>query len=279
MKKPRLPNWAGNFMATFTTRKILDSGASTSSELKTFLSLPSNAVILTQFWARETFRRKHKISDSFSILAKHPAQVIALKRDEDICALRPLAPGLHDSHVSEAETEGFRRYCGKLAAKAPEIAKSLWEKAQDSEGYIQSLTSSADGEMRQGMGPEHLSALRAKRTVAPELLQQIDVYVANMTAALCQQVAPNQALVSFDEIKYSYPFRMAVAICSLTLHWAADGDIAKAPAERIRNDITDATYTAHASFFDGLITEDKKLKDINVLNSLLLKDVFKVTKK
>ena len=48
----------------------------------------------------------------------------------------------------------------------------------------------------------------------------------------------------------------------LRLKWIAEGGIEQYPIEKMRNDLVDITYSAHATYFDGLLSDDQKVNDI-----------------
>ncbi len=81
---------------------------------------------------------------------------------------------------------------------------------------------------------------------------------------------------SAPDVFYSYPFRYATAMYCLNLFWTATGDVTTAPTDKVRNDAMDMTYVAYATFFDGLITRDAKLRALYVLTKDFLTTVFKV---
>lgn len=89
------------------------------------------------------------------------------------------------------------------------------------------------------------------------------------------QLFPNKELRAAD-ILYSYPFRYATAMYCLNLFWTAVGDVTKAPTNKVRNDATDMTYAAYATFFDGIITCDEKLAAVYRLTTAFLTGVFHV---
>jgi hypothetical protein len=73
---------------------------------------------------------------------------------------------------------------------------------------------------------------------------------------------------------YSFPFRFALCSYVLALHWAVKGGYRTATVTRLRNDFTDTTYASYATFFDGLITLDRKLNEIYTISEWMLRNLF-----
>jgi hypothetical protein len=60
----------------------------------------------------------------------------------------------------------------------------------------------------------------------------------------------------------SYPFRYAVCLMLHYMRWVRDGHPQRS-VQKLRNDIVDVNTAAFATFFDGLLTRDGKLKGIH----------------
>jgi hypothetical protein len=62
--------------------------------------------------------------------------------------------------------------------------------------------------------------------------------------------------------KDHFLFRSAIAMRLLALWWAENGGIENVRAEALRNDMIDVTYVVCATYWDGLLTKDKKMRAI-----------------
>ncbi len=61
----------------------------------------------------------------------------------------------------------------------------------------------------------------------------------------------------------------------LCLRWISDGSINSLKPDKRLNDLIDMNYAAYATFFDGLLTDDKKLIDIYRDACFFLNEIFK----
>ena len=78
------------------------------------------------------------------------------------------------------------------------------------------------------------------------------------------------------ELPNTFIFRYALCAHLLVFNWIAVGSPPKLKPEKMRNDIVDMSFAAYATFFDGLLTEDKKLQNIYHEASRLLPMLFSV---
>jgi hypothetical protein len=60
----------------------------------------------------------------------------------------------------------------------------------------------------------------------------------------------------------------------LNLEWGTKGGLEGASPKTIRNDVTDMSYVAYASLYDGLITNDEKMEGIYRNSLKLLSTLF-----
>ena len=60
------------------------------------------------------------------------------------------------------------------------------------------------------------------------------------------------------ELINTYLFRVAICTFLLTVDWISVGGPANTSPNVVRNDLIDAYVAAYATFFDGLLSSDKK---------------------
>jgi hypothetical protein len=73
----------------------------------------------------------------------------------------------------------------------------------------------------------------------------------------------------FDEGCNLYIFRFALCTHIWLLEWVAKGSHNKSNADRIRNDLIDLHVAAYGTYFDGLMTGDKKMAYIHTMAQLM----------
>ena len=60
----------------------------------------------------------------------------------------------------------------------------------------------------------------------------------------------------------------------MVLRWISEGRVENVKPAKLRNDIVDMGYVAYATFFDGILTREKKVQEIYEESCLLLDQVF-----
>ena len=76
-----------------------------------------------------------------------------------------------------------------------------------------------------------------------------------------------------EEAPNTYIFRMALCMHVWGHRWISVGGAGKTKVEKIRNDLIDVSFAAYATFFDGILSSDKKVKYIYGVAAWLLKNV------
>ena len=83
------------------------------------------------------------------------------------------------------------------------------------------------------------------------------------------------AIPSAQSLPNTFLFRFAIGSFLMALRWISDGGPTNVKAEKLRNDIIDMGYVAYATFFDGLLTRDKKMQELYQESCFFLDTVFK----
>ncbi len=66
----------------------------------------------------------------------------------------------------------------------------------------------------------------------------------------------------YEEARNRIIFRQVLSYCALFTVWSAQGGIHSAREKTLKNDIIDSSHAAYASFFDGVLTNDSKLREV-----------------
>jgi len=93
-----------------------------------------------------------------------------------------------------------------------------------------------------------------------------------MGEALHKKISGNSKIPAFEDILFSVPYRFSLCSYCLFLLRAADGTLQSA---KTRNDHTDMTYAAYATFFDGLISNDKALVGVYSISAAWIDTVLR----
>jgi hypothetical protein len=76
------------------------------------------------------------------------------------------------------------------------------------------------------------------------------------------------------ELPFTFTFRFTLCAYLHALHWIAAGGAKDRKPEKFRNDLVDIAVAAFATCFDGLLSNDKLVKEIYENAAFLLKNGF-----
>ena len=265
-------------------RKVIDCSCLGSEELAQFLKKScGNAAVLTDFCVMESFNRGEGVCLSYQTLSRHPGQVLVLETTPYIARVRPRSKGLVNRFIDREGTANFPKYCRALASGASMAATNFEFKRDLAQKFIDELTPAAEAlrspmiAMLQKQAPDDLNILRSQKRLTPQFVHRACADIAVLTAELYRDIPGFGPLPGHPEVLYSFPFRLSVCHYALAAHWTWKGGLHSWPAPKLRNDITDCTYAAHASFFDGLITGDGRFTDVYNLSIKMFLEVFGLT--
>lgn len=268
-----------------TMKKVVDASALRSEILKNYLSASRNNVaIVTDHLAMELFKGdgQTNVSHSLRILAAHPDQVAVLKPTHAILKSRPRGTGLHARFIDEEQTDGFVCYCRFLLADSTnevtvaadrERKQFVANRRHDRmKGNVETIRSTIQ-QLKKRYKPEELKALRRKEVIPGDFWLRFTDDLFDNTIAFHREV-PQMPGLKGANIFYSYAFRYTLCAFARAVDWIAEGGYDTAPEAKLMNDYVDMGYAAYATFYDGLLTEDKKLEEIHAFAVRLMQRVF-----
>lgn len=266
-------------------KKIIDVNYFRDPALANYLRLDKgNKVVFCDYACMEAYKGNalNNIYRTIEIVSKYSEQVIVLKGTRDIIKLTLSGNNL-ELLEDPVQTKEFKIFClgveraiqgdvaltnqilnnGKTAsdhfAKMYDDALLV---AQGMEGLISSFN------------PEHLSALKRKENLKPEVIDKIIKDIMLLAAFLFQDHPDVHEIPQTHQAKDSYIFRFAISAYFLSLHWICNGGPGDVKRDKLRNDIVDMNYVTYATFFDGLLTNDKKMIEIYQETCFILEHVF-----
>jgi hypothetical protein len=246
-----------------------------STQLRDYLTGDSrNFAVLTNDASIEAYKGNTLVSifKSMEILSGFPDQVIVLKGTQALCALHGAGKGLQKRMIDFGTTRDFSKWCKQLLkAQAgdrrfvPQILK-LGRDATDHADRILAAVPDVVAGREEVAGVYTASEIRAIRTgtaVSSELKRKFVHQVLLMAGMLLRDHPkvrdwPHE----FDALVDRYLFRFALCSHLWVLDWISEGSDRNRKSERIRNDLVDLQFATCATYFDGLMTNDRKVKRV-----------------
>jgi hypothetical protein len=270
------------------TKRVLDANFFQDSGLEDYLSADrQNFVVFTDFACMEAYKGDALVSiqKSLEIVSRYPAQVIVLKPTREVIKNQH-ATGVTCGAALEdpSQTKGFQQFCEHVrlaGAGNHQLAAQVVALGREATRHFE-LMRDASPEMVAGieevsalLRPDHLRSLKRRMPLPPEAAQEM-IRMILLLAASFMKMHPDVSAIprSGSELRSSYVFRYSVAAYLLAMRWISDGGAKTVKSKKLRNDVVDMTYVAYATFFDGLLSRDKKAAEIYDEARFLLDEVF-----
>ena len=254
---------------------IVDANQLRSQKLATFLSEnENNKIAFTDFACMETLKGDPTINAylSLKIPAEFPSQVVILKNTREIIQETYTdSNSLPENLIDKKQTENFQAFYNQIqkARDGNEVLKQeLLKLGHEATKYIEGMKKDAQSfidatkQFKITFSDSDLKILRKDEIYPKDLIDRIIKEIIQLTALLITNHPDNLSLPDWPSINKHYVFRYSICGHLLRLKWLSDGGIEQYPIENMRNDLVDITYAAHATYFDGLISNDGKVNEI-----------------
>ena len=271
-------------------RKVLDPSFFRDPALERYLAADHrNRVLLTDYSAMESYKADDPMQGAanfVAILGRYPRQVEILKGTRRLVTFSWRGQGLQKRWIDEKQTRGFAKFCAQVTRAASTgdlrvIRAAAQHQADAMKQFDQMLAdlndfSDALGAIQDTFSSTELKALRKREGYTPELLdkivRQVMYFAAKMTVSHPDRPALPRQL---DHALNTYIFRFALCGFLLALERIEQGAIENVKTARIRNDVVDLGYVTVATFFDGLLTNDRRMCGRYELTMAYLRYVFR----
>jgi hypothetical protein len=262
-------------------RMVVDSNFLQNSELRQYLSKSkSHFAVLTDYAAMEAYKGNTLVSiyKSMAILSEFPKQVIILKGTQTVCGLHGRLSGLQRRLIDDRQTNEFHIYCKRLigAENGDERFRAqLLGLGREATAQMDRVL--ADGEkiaehievLAKTFTDDELRALRTGSAMPNGMAEKIFKNIMLVAGFLFRDHPRAKKLPPWNEAPNTFIFRLAICLYLWALRWISVGGARGAKPNTILNDMIDLNFAAYATFFDGLLTSDRKL-------SYLYKDAMRV---
>ena len=266
-------------------RNIVDSSFLRNPRLRDYLnSSGDNFAVFCDYACMEAYKGNaiKNTYESINIVSDFPTQIIILKGTRELFS-RTLNYEGQDSLIDKSQTEGFDEFC-KLVFEANkgnnDISRQILLKAKDAKTQFAQMHKDsrnvAQGiiEYKKSFKPEYLKIIRTNRLFNHEMISKMINDIMLLTAFLFEGHPDVERIPTVNQVKNSYAFRFALCAYMLMLDWVANGGIDNVSLDKLTSDSIDLHYVAYATYFDGLLTEDDKMKRVHYDSTIVLDNAF-----
>lgn len=271
---------------------VIDSNQMRNPLLRSFLEKSQhNFAVITDHCAMEAYKGNSRtgIIQSMEILSEYPSQVLVLKSSITISGLRGRESGLQRRLIDEKQTAEFPQFIQELKQieniqnNQNPLLKGLHDHEEAATTYLQKMLNGtfdmdfAIEKIKQNYSRLELSFIRKNEVPPLDMINKITIGVFDVATIIHAKHPYGNIVTKRDEFKNTFIFRLSLCTYLLCLRWAANGGIKKMSREKVRNDLVDMYFVAYATFFDGLMTAEKKVLAIHQEARLWLSALYGCT--
>lgn len=236
-----------------------------------------NKAVITATATHETFKGNSvdNLHRSLEILKKYPRQVLILKPITDCYNAGGTVKQVRRRLISREGTNDFPKFCSQVAeAKGghPSYAATLERDGLQLKAYFD-RTQEIEWpvhrerliELRDRLGCDIVKVIKRpspKKDLKPAVEETVR-FVSEM-----YQRASNEAGIPFErelrraDLRARPLYRWTLAHAGLYLAWISQGGVENLSDRQGRNDLLDLEYVVMATYFDGLLSLDSRMKTV-----------------
>jgi hypothetical protein len=253
---------------------VLDSNMLQDPALRDYLAKSrKNKVVVTDYLMIEALKGDtlEKIFGLMKILSEYPKQVVVLKSMRSVSALKGRRCGMTRRMIERAQTKGFKSWCEGLAkAEAGDrnLRNELVENGKEASEHIELIIANQKTyaavieEEAKAYTRAELDVLRTDRPYTPKMVDKIAERIVALTVRFFENHPDKITPPTAAELPYAYMFRLAACAYLQALRRIRDGGAGSITAEKVANDIIDATFVVLATYFQGLLSQDAKANEL-----------------
>ena len=266
-------------------KRVVDSNFLQCEALLAYLrKSPERYVVITDYAFMEAYKADtlDMLYRSMEIISKYPKQVIVLKGTGIVRLLTGRAPGLQKRLIDVKATKGFSEFCQHLGAARlgnPELQSQLLYRAAEARKQMNRIETDADEfgsvlcDITKLFAESEQKIIRNGSPYTEAMCEKMLRHITTMAAMLIKRHLPGKKPPRAAEARNMYLFRVALCMHLLAHRWIAVGGVGKTRSDKIRNDFIDVSFAAYATYFDGILSGDKKVNDIYGKAAWLLDNV------
>ncbi|TXN73433.1 hypothetical protein [Methylobacterium sp. WL6] len=253
-------------------QKVIDSNFLQDERLREYLKDSNkNIAVITDYACMEAYKGNYAVSvpKSMDIISRYPNQVLVLKGTTAIGALSGRSSGLVRRMVSSKAIQEFKDFCSKLEEirnGSKRYDPSMAEHSRVASEHLDKMLDDAVGLpatfhdiVKEVFTESEIAIIRKNEPYNREIIRKIIQSTFIMTANLFRSHPHGLRLPRQYDVANTFIFRFSLCAFLLVLRWIEGGRQVGAKSERIRNDMVDVNFASYATYFDGILTSDKKL--------------------
>jgi len=267
-------------------RQVIDSNFLQSDQLRAYLGASrDNQAVITDYAAMEAHKGNtlKSIYRSMEVLCEFPEQVVILKSTMIVCGLRGKDADLQEPLIDRHQTNGFPTYCRQLRAAQEgdvglhrdilqhgRVATAQMARVQADVAILPEVFS----DMMTVFTKDEISILRHGTPLTDAILDKLMRSTMMLAVNLFKNHPNGGWLPTATDLPNTFIFRFSLCAYLLHLDWISKGSQQVIKPEKLRNDMVDLNFATFATYFDGLLSADKKLTRIYLRANYILRQII-----
>jgi hypothetical protein len=213
-----------------------------------------------------------RITEQLSVLAMYPRQVIVLKGTKTLASLDARAPGLASRMIwPRASRDLEQTFFALEQARSGDrnVIAQILKHSRNAEEQIDRIIEgipdilSAFPEMQESIFTQsEISRCRTGAGYTPVMVRKILRLTDQIFERLLRIHRPRGATLRARKDMFLY--RYALATTLYLLRWIRSGSPTKRSHSKVRNDFIDLNFATVATYFNGLMTDDQRARNVHL---------------
>lgn len=256
-------------------RMVVDSNYLQHDNLRTFLRQSTyNSVVLTDYAWMEAYKGDTLVSicKSMQILCDYPSQVVLLKGTSEVSRLSGRPAGLTRRMTDLRGPHDFGIFCKQLRAYIAgdrSFERQILQRGKWATDHLANVRQDAstiedsfDEVMREFYTDEEVRTIRARKPLGGAIVAKMMDFALELTMTMRARHPGGAPRVDRGELHNAFLFRHSVCLQVLHWIWMESGGKKNLRPEKVANDLVDLNFATYATYFDGILTNDRKLTDV-----------------
>lgn len=240
-----------------------------------------NFVVLTDYAQMEALKGNslYNLRRSIEIISKYPDQVLFLKETSKIMFDNGKCKGFSRRIIDEKMVEYFPIFCKKIYDENIQQQNTIQSKYfnyktgqvqkifEYKKIYSNMIFESIQMHIKELTDIE-LKEIRSAKPIEEIIIKIMLEKVFMCTALLMKKI--NSWVNDYSKMRNTLCFRLSLSIFVLIVKWIREGGYLTISEEKKQHDIIDMFYSSYATYFDGVLSFDKKVNEVYRISSNIL---------
>ncbi len=267
-----------------TNSLVIDVNCFETSQLKDFLSRGEwNVAVLTDYAGMEIYKAESNdaLRQSLSILSKYPRQVRVLRSTTQVCGLSGRTKKLANRMIDWDQTRQFETFCNLvngLKDGDDRLRFEIQDKRNEAQRHLAEMVEETKdlaidySQMQMAFSEAEIKKIRLNEPIQSTTWEKLFERITKMAADFFELHPNANKWPKRSEWPNTFFYRFALLQHLHFFYWIRNGSPIRLNAEKIRNDIVDLNFATFGTFFDGVMTNDQKLRDLHLEAKVMLEE-------